>query len=128
MAASPRLAALARPDRPLVVAVAARREALRRRGYDQARLLAERFAAELGLSFEPAALVRRRGGGRQAGRTQAIRRRQARGSFRARAPLVAGRPVVLVDDVLSTGATADAAARALRLAGATCVRVAVLAT
>jgi predicted amidophosphoribosyltransferase len=115
-------------ERWLVVPLPARAASRRRRGYDQARLLAEALAARAGLACAPAALVRRRASGPQAGATVGRRKAAVRGVLRARPWLVAGRPVLLVDDVLSTGASADAAARALRLAGARTVRVAVLAT
>ncbi|GJM20395.1 MAG: hypothetical protein DHS20C15_03100 [Planctomycetota bacterium] len=51
-----------------------------------------------------------------------------RGAFAARPSLVAQRHVLLVDDVLSTGGTADAAARALRVAGALSVNLVSLAS
>jgi ComF family protein len=129
LAASARCAALVDGDAaPLVVPVPARRASRRRRGYDQAVGLADGFARTLGLRLDTGALLRRREDGPQAGRSRARRRSQAAGAFRARPSHVHGRRVVLVDDVLSTGATADAAARALRRAGARSVRVVVLAT
>jgi predicted amidophosphoribosyltransferase len=60
------------------------------------------------------------------GRDRAHRVANVRGAFVATAA-VAGRELVLVDDVVTTGATADAAARALRLAGARSVVVVALA-
>jgi ComF family protein len=113
---------------PLVVPVPARRDSRKRRGYDQAEILAEGLARALHFRFEPGALSRRRQSGPQAGRSRRRRRLQVAGAFRARPARVFGHRVLLVDDVLSTGATADAAARALRIAGATRVDVAVLAT
>jgi len=75
------------------------------------------------------ALVRRRSEAQaQAGSSLKARRAQVRGVFRSRRWYVAGCPVVLVDDVISTGASADAAARALLLAGAREVTVVALAT
>ncbi|HEX6399522.1 MAG TPA: phosphoribosyltransferase family protein, partial [Actinomycetota bacterium] len=85
---------------------------------DQAQVLARAIARELGLPS--AAFVRRvRTTGRQARRTRDERLAAMRGAF---APLGSGRPVpdtlLLVDDVLTTGATAAACAEALASAGA----------
>jgi predicted amidophosphoribosyltransferase len=129
-AESARLGSLARAERDaLVVHVPGRAGAVRRRGYDQAEDLARGFARALGRPHAERALRRRRQPeDAQAGRSVRRRRRMVRASFRADAGLLAGRPVLLVDDVLSTGATADAAARALRLAGVPRVTVFTLAT
>jgi ComF family protein len=85
-----------------------------RRGYNQAELLAGAVAHALGARRVRA--LRRRGGGSQVGRTRADRLRLAASAFAVRRS-VGGR-VLLVDDVLTTGATAAACARALRRAGA----------
>jgi ComF family protein len=114
--------------RPLVVAVPARAASRRRRGYDQARELAVGLARATALPFDGGALRRRRQGGPQAGRSRARRRAQAEGAYRARPYRVLDRRILLVDDVLSTGATADACSQALLLAGASRVDVLVLAT
>jgi len=101
------------------------------RGYDQAARIAAPLAGELGLSFHPA-LVRVRGTPPQTGLARSARRANVRGAFRVRrseAGRVAGRRVLLVDDVTTTGATLDDAARALLAAGAaTVVAVAVART
>jgi len=100
----------------------------RRRGYNQAEELARGLCAERGWPLAAHALARRRAGPRQVGAGRARRRRQARAAFRASPALVGGQRVLLVDDVLSTGATADACARALLVAGAERVDVVTLAT
>jgi ComF family protein len=85
-----------------------------RRGYNQAELLAHTVARELGVP--PVHALRRRGRGTQVGGTRSDRLRLSAAAFPARRP-VTGR-ILLVDDVLTTGATAAACTRALKRAGA----------
>ncbi len=98
-----------------------------RRGYNQSAAVAGGLARALGLPCRPW-LRRVRNTPKQVGRSFAARQENVRGAFRARrgAPL-AGRSVLLVDDVMTTGATLGEAARALRTAGAARVSVAALA-
>lgn len=110
----------------LVVSVPLARGRRVERGYDQAALLAEHLARAAGARTLRGALVRVRETPPQVGRTRAERARNVAGAFRAGAG-VEGRDVVLVDDVVTTGATADAAAAALRRAGARSVVVVALA-
>jgi ComF family protein len=86
---------------------------MRGRGFDQARLLARAVARQLGVPCRP--LLRRRPGPAQTGRDAVAR--HAGPGFSARRALD-GRRVLLVDDVVTTGATVTAAARALTKAGA----------
>jgi predicted amidophosphoribosyltransferase len=86
---------------------------LRRRGFDPAGELAAALAERLGSPTE--ACLARRGGRRQVGRRRAERLGQPP---RIRATGTAPRSVLLVDDVLTTGATLSACAQALRAAGA----------
>lgn len=90
---------------------------LRERGFNQAeelaRALAARGSGSLGLFLE-----RRPGGSRQAGIRGALRRANVQGRFRLRrAAPEGGRNAIIVDDVLTTGATAIACAEALSEAG-----------
>lgn len=98
------------------------------RGYDQAALLADHLARASGRGTRRlrAALRRVRETPPQVGRTRSERARNVAGAFEA-VPAVAGKDVVLVDDVVTTGATADAAAVVLRRAGARSVVVVALA-
>jgi ComF family protein len=97
------------------------------RGYDQAALLADHLARAAGSRTRlRGALVRIRETPPQVGRTREERARNVAGAFLAAAGLE-GKDVVLVDDVVTTGATADAAATALRRAGARSVVVVALA-
>jgi ComF family protein len=111
------------PQPDSVVAVPMRWARRLRRGYNQAELLARSLARELAVPLVPA--LRRRGSGTQVGGARSDRLRLSAAAFPARRP-VTGR-VVLVDDVLTTGATATACTRALVRAGASDVYVLTLA-
>jgi predicted amidophosphoribosyltransferase len=87
----------------------------RSRGFDPAGVLARSLAPRLALPLVPA-LVRRDRAGRQA--RAGRRARRTEGRIVVEAVRAIGAPVLLVDDVHTTGATLDACARALRGAGA----------
>ncbi len=90
-----------------------------RRGFNPAQSIAEGVAERLELPLR-ASLLRRRHAPPQTAVTPGRRRRNVSRVFRARdlPARLAGRPLLLVDDVLTTGSTADAATRTLLAAGA----------
>ncbi|WP_202842617.1 ComF family protein [Luteimonas saliphila] len=110
-----RFAALPRPE--ALLAVPLHRARLRRRGYDQALELARPLARALRLPLLDGTLVRARATAPQSELDAASRRRNLRDAFEVRRGIALPEHVVLVDDVMTTGATLHAAARALRVAG-----------
>lgn len=110
------------------------RARVRERGFHLADLVAERLADELGLPLRLRWIERVGDPPPQAALPRTERRRAARGTVRIaaprwplRAPRVTGERVLLVDDVMTTGATANECARVLRAAGVASIRVAVCA-
>jgi ComF family protein len=99
-----------------------------RRGFNQSEILAHAFSQKLGLPFRPSWLRRTRRTAPQTRQTPAQRRSNVHNAFAVRRGLdLRGHTVLLVDDVLTTGATVHEAARALRRAHAERIIVAVLA-
>ena len=103
----------------LVVEVPLHAARLRERGYNQAALLAEALADRIGVPRLAGALERVRPTPPQARLGPAERRANLAGAFRVRRPQwLKGRNVLIVDDVLTTGATLEACFDALTQAGA----------
>lgn len=89
------------------------------RGYNQCDYLARALAARIGRRCEPHALGRRGSPKRQSSLTEEERRENVRGSVVVRRPAwVRGRTVLLVDDIMTTGATLSESARVLKESGA----------
>lgn len=109
------LESTSRPDAIVPVPLHARR--MRERGYDQALELARPLAAALGLPLRSDLLQRVRATAPQSELDAGQRQRNLAKAFAARNEATPLRHVALVDDVMTTGATVEAAARALRGAG-----------
>jgi ComF family protein len=118
--------ALPEPDSALVMAVPLHSSRRRERGFNQAELLARGLVKTLrkegrlqGLRFAAGSLRRLRATVPQVGLSVSARRENVRGVFSVGRPEdVRNRTVVLVDDVMTTGATLSACATALKRAGA----------
>jgi len=111
-----------------VVPVPLSRRRRRERGYNQAERIARTVARITGLPVRRRILAKTSERRPQAGLTASARQQNAAGAYRASLPVaLRGRDLLLVDDVLTTGATAEAAAKALRRAGARFVDVLTLA-
>jgi ComF family protein len=119
----------------LVIPVPLHRSKYKDRGFNQARVLAKcaidvlrKSHPGLHLTLAPATLMRLRPTESQAGLTPRQRRRNVRGAFKVSDPsLVRGKSILIIDDILTTGATARAASQSLVRAGAATVFVATLA-
>lgn len=105
-----------KPDTIIVPVPTATRRA-RQRGYDQARLLARELARRTRLPYHDC--LARHGQTHQHGLSRSERQTQLSAAFRATRPhRVRGADIILVDDVITTGATLEAAAAVLKTAGA----------
>ena len=118
------------PGADVIVPVPLHRWRLLKRRFNQSAILAAELAHLTGLPADPLALVRRRRTPAQVGLTHDQRRRNVSGAFAVplgRRDHISGRRVLLVDDVITTGATVEACARALRQSGAARVDVVAVA-
>lgn len=102
---------------------------LRKRGFDQARLIAEETAKALGAECEALLEKRRDTPAQSRLDTPEERRANVSGAYAARKPeKTRGRRVLLIDDIITTGATASECARVLLMAGSEDVICAALAS
>lgn len=113
-----------RPD--AIVPVPLHPKRLRSRGFNQSLELARPLARHLGIRLRPELAERRIDTASQANLSLQDRQRNVQNAFSA-SPRVFGLRILIVDDVMTTGATADALSQALLRAGAKDVRLLVLA-
>ncbi|MDB5184871.1 MAG: putative Phosphoribosyltransferase [Candidatus Saccharibacteria bacterium] len=114
------------PPGALVMPVPTATSRIRQRGYDQAALLARHLARAGGMPYR--SCLRRRGQQHQVGASRQQRLAQLARAYRVvHAERLVGTTVVIVDDVMTTGATLQAAAAVLKQAGASRVEAMVFA-
>jgi ComF family protein len=113
-------------DRPVLVPVPLHPSRLRFRRYNQSLLLARPIGDIIGLDVDPHLVKRRKNTRQQVGLTGDSRLRNVQGAFETHPRFLErlrGRPVVIVDDVYTTGATVKAVTRALKKGGAEAIDV-----
>lgn len=103
-------------DNTVVVPIPTVPRHVRERGFDHAKMIAKEFADSRKLPY--ASIIVRRGKNRQVGQSRTVRAQQMKGAFLLRhTKLPKNQRILLIDDVVTTGATLGEAARVLRAAG-----------
>ena len=97
----------------MIVPVPLHQQRRRKRGFNQAALLAKELSERVGLATDTITLVRHRATASQGGLDVEQRRSNVRDAFHCTAGRLANKRVLLIDDVCTTGSTLEACARAL---------------
>lgn len=113
------------PGEVIYVNIPTARKHVRERGFDHLDLILQNFSQLRGVNYRP--ILERKGNLRQVGAKKLARKSQAEESFFCNEELGAETTYVIVDDIVTTGATLEAAARALHKAGARKVAVTAIA-
>lgn len=114
-------------DADLLVPVPLSHESMRKRGFNQAKIIANLIRKEAGLPIANH-ILRKSGKGHQMGLRKKDRLTKQKGAFNIRnSNLIAGKHIVLVDDIFTSGSTVNECARLLKTKGAKLVHVLTLA-
>jgi ComF family protein len=105
----------------LIVPVPLDQDRLKVRGYNQSSLLGESLAKIVKIPFSDKAIQRKKITRSQIGLTKEERKINVRDAFQVCTPVVTGKNILVVDDVITTGATLNACSKELRIAGANVV-------
>ena len=116
----------AHPPPQVLIPVPLHAKRLRQRGFNQALEIARRVGAQLGIDIDYSTLTRVKNTRPQTGLGELMRRRNVSGAFHAASTNYAH--IALIDDVVTSGSTVNAAARALKRAGVKSVSVWAAAT
>jgi ComF family protein len=111
----------------VLVPVPLHKDRLRRRGFNQAALLAHQLSESVEIALDDRTLVRQRATASQVDLDTEERKRNVHDAFRCTSSALAGEQVLLIDDVCTTGATLEACAVALKDGGTKCVQALTLA-
>lgn len=106
-----------------IVYIPMTKRALNKRGYNQSRLLAEAYSAIVGVPvlYDAVKKIKETPAQKDLDRSQRLKNLQS--CFKADAAAVKGKTLIVVDDIMTTGATADCMAKTLKTAGACAVFV-----
>lgn len=116
------------PKYDIIIPVPVHFRRKQQRGYNQSELLAKNLAKQTGITFYPKTLVKKLNTPPQSSLGRGERLKNLKEAFRVKKPeLIAGKRILLIDDVMTTGSTLEYCGQALTEAGAACVDAFVIA-